>query len=351
MKTLKKLLTAGLMAFVLLMGSAMAQNKAQEAQGGTCADEPDGGKGCALSDANSGKAMASAFNFQSHQSCYVAHEGMGIFAVIDSIDCCVDVHMRNSDTSIFAFRYYTDSIGNRSKRTIFRGKGRHDLPFVLRPVSVQIVNNRLVVLASSKKDSSYLAVLSLCPGHIDTVINGVPLKTQTIARADFGFCAYGFEMMADQKELLVAGKNALGYDLITLALGDKNIDGICAGNAQTIHYHVPKQSDRIKEADPHGWGLALVAVLSVFTALCFIVILLKIVTALIAKFENKGKAESKVESNPDQEVYAAIAAAIHMYNEELHDEEPTVITIQKTERSWTPWNAKYLGMNKYFNNR
>ena len=50
-------------------------------------------------------------------------------------------------------------------------------------------------------------------------------------------------------------------------------------------------------------------------------------------------------------IYAAIAAAIHMYNEELHDEEPTVITIQKTERSWTPWNAKYISMNKYFNNR
>ncbi|MCF0211812.1 MAG: hypothetical protein HUK17_02820 [Bacteroidales bacterium] len=54
---------------------------------------------------------------------------------------------------------------------------------------------------------------------------------------------------------------------------------------------------------------------------------------------------------PQDEVYAAIAAAIHLYNQELHDEEPTVITIQKTERSWTPWNAKYISMNHYFQNR
>ena len=53
----------------------------------------------------------------------------------------------------------------------------------------------------------------------------------------------------------------------------------------------------------------------------------------------------------DQEVYAAIAAAIHLYNDELHDEEDTVLTIQKVEREWTPWNAKFYNMNQYFNNR
>ena len=53
----------------------------------------------------------------------------------------------------------------------------------------------------------------------------------------------------------------------------------------------------------------------------------------------------------DQEVFAAIAAAIHLYNDELHDEEDTVITIQKVEREWTPWNAKFYNMNQYFNNR
>ena len=38
------------------------------------------------------------------------------------------------------------------------------------------------------------------------------------------------------------------------------------------------------------------------------------------------------------------------YDEEMHDEENTVITIQKVERAWTPWNAKFYNMNHYFNN-
>ena len=56
-------------------------------------------------------------------------------------------------------------------------------------------------------------------------------------------------------------------------------------------------------------------------------------------------------ASQEGDLYAAIAAAIHLYNDELHDEEETVITIQKVEREWTPWNAKYYNMNQYFNNR
>ena len=56
-------------------------------------------------------------------------------------------------------------------------------------------------------------------------------------------------------------------------------------------------------------------------------------------------------AGPQDEVYAAIFAAIHLYNQELHDEEPTGITSQKTERSLTPCNANYISMNHYFQNR
>ena len=48
------------------------------------------------------------------------------------------------------------------------------------------------------------------------------------------------------------------------------------------------------------------------------------------------------------EEYAAIAAAIYLYNNELHDEENAIITIEKTTRTWTPWSAKYFSMNTYF---
>ncbi|MCL2727092.1 MAG: hypothetical protein FWD56_01760 [Bacteroidales bacterium] len=47
-------------------------------------------------------------------------------------------------------------------------------------------------------------------------------------------------------------------------------------------------------------------------------------------------------------VYAAIAAAIHLYGEELHDVENAVLTINKVSRSYSPWSSKIHGLNTYF---
>jgi hypothetical protein len=65
----------------------------------------------------------------------------------------------------------------------------------------------------------------------------------------------------------------------------------------------------------------------------------------------KGPSIGAIASGVDGEVYAAIAAAIYAYEQDLHDEEDTIITIQKVERAWTPWNAKFYNMNHYFSNR
>ena len=42
---------------------------------------------------------------------------------------------------------------------------------------------------------------------------------------------------------------------------------------------------------------------------------------------------------------AAIAMALHLYYNGIHDEEPTQITIKKIERKYSPWNSKIYGMN------
>lgn len=42
---------------------------------------------------------------------------------------------------------------------------------------------------------------------------------------------------------------------------------------------------------------------------------------------------------------AAIAMALHLYYNGLHDEEPTKITIKKVERKYSPWNSKLYGIN------
>ena len=43
--------------------------------------------------------------------------------------------------------------------------------------------------------------------------------------------------------------------------------------------------------------------------------------------------------------FAAIATAIHLYFNEVHDVESNVITIKKIERHYSPWSSKVLGLN------
>ena len=119
------------------------------------------------------------------QACYVGNQDM--FVVIDSTDNAVDIIYRTEkmtfDTTI---RVVADEF-----------RGRHDLVNVLRPKSVGFYDGYVLFLASAKKDSSYLAV--------------VDLDGNVVNRVDFGCCSYAFKVFPD--ELIVVGRNQLGYDI------------------------------------------------------------------------------------------------------------------------------------------
>ncbi len=55
-------------------------------------------------------------------------------------------------------------------------------------------------------------------------------------------------------------------------------------------------------------------------------------------------AKASVKDSGDMPV-AAIAMALHLYFNGVHDEEPTQITIKNVERRYSPWNSKLYGMN------
>ena len=64
------------------------------------------------------------------------------------------------------------------------------------------------------------------------------------------------------------------------------------------------------------------------------------------------KAETSSESNdpvgdvPSADV-VAIAMALHMFYDEVHDNESNVITIKRIERRYSPWSSKIYGTNNY----
>jgi uncharacterized membrane protein len=63
--------------------------------------------------------------------------------------------------------------------------------------------------------------------------------------------------------------------------------------------------------------------------------------------------ETKLSSTPSNEMagseeFAAVAAVIHLYHNELHDEEIAIMTINKIARAYSPWSSKLYFQNQYF---
>lgn len=46
------------------------------------------------------------------------------------------------------------------------------------------------------------------------------------------------------------------------------------------------------------------------------------------------------------EVAAAISLALHLYVQDVHDYERTIITIQKVMRPYSPWSSKIYGLRQ-----
>lgn len=116
--------------------------------------------------------------------------------------------------------------------------------------------------------------------------------------------------------------------------------------------NVETGSQRMEKEDEHGFVLTLVSVTVVFTALIILWWLFSLLGNVSggegkkSKRANAGKPGKMTDETAaaiamalDQEmngeVYAAIAAALHLYAEEsVHDKESFVITIQRKQSSW-----------------
>ena len=67
------------------------------------------------------------------------------------------------------------------------------------------------------------------------------------------------------------------------------------------------------------------------------------------QFRWKKRGEAMVSSVEDHripaDVNAAIAAALHLYFNELHDTQDARITIKQVNKVYSPWSARIFGMN------
>lgn len=100
-------------------------------------------------------------------------------------------------------------------------------------------------------------------------------------------------------------------------------------------------ADRMAVTDPHGWTLTIISVTVVFSALIILFCIYGLLGEIFMgtfKRNKKSVAEECIpavsEDTPDAEVAAAIALALDMYiRDNLHDEEPGVITIEPRDNT------------------
>jgi Na+-transporting methylmalonyl-CoA/oxaloacetate decarboxylase gamma subunit len=87
----------------------------------------------------------------------------------------------------------------------------------------------------------------------------------------------------------------------------------------------------------------------VFLALTILVIFFElfqkyIVSSSKKKEIKKGKKEEEIIDIASEEI-AAVSMALHLFFNEMHDEESNIITIKRIERRYSPWNSKIYGLN------
>lgn len=112
--------------------------------------------------------------------------------------------------------------------------------------------------------------------------------------------------------------------------------------------------DMFAEQDENGFGMAVMAMCIVFTALLVLSICFYIISRIGAHVSRSQKAkaladsESEVAAHAEHdsgEVIAAISMALRDHLE-AHDRESTVLTIDKVRRSYSPWSSKIYSLRE-----
>lgn len=111
--------------------------------------------------------------------------------------------------------------------------------------------------------------------------------------------------------------------------------------------------DNLKQNDSIGIGMTITAMAVVFIGLILLYIVFKQVgKGAVAASQRRAKkaaggAESVVETGEiSGEVLVAIGMALYELDQDVHDYENTVLTIQKVKRTYSPWSSKIYGLRE-----
>ena len=136
----------------------------------------------------------------------------------------------------------------------------------------------------------------------------------------------------------------------------RQLTGITPLQANEIEERMPA-SEKFFLRDPSGAVMAITAMSVVFSALVLLYLIFKNVGRGMTRMM-RAKEQKVVAAMPEEvrstidpsgqllgEEIAAIAIALRRYEEDLHDIESHVLTINRVARAYSPWSSKIYGLN------
>jgi Na+-transporting methylmalonyl-CoA/oxaloacetate decarboxylase gamma subunit len=119
--------------------------------------------------------------------------------------------------------------------------------------------------------------------------------------------------------------------------------------------NISEKNKFFMENDRSGIILTIIAMGVVFVALFLIYVFFQNFGKHFNRFgerkklvkEGKLDEAEKIEMSHSGELNAAIALALYMYQNQIHDMESFRLTINKVSRNYSPWSSKIYGLRKF----
>ena len=160
--------------------------------------------------------------------------------------------------------------------------------------------------------------------------------------------------LADQKADISIGRTFVAdgsQDVVFTALTSTTPNA-----TNDINPPMPKH-EKMRQADPHGFTMTITAVAVVFSALILLYFafwaLGKIMIRIAKRNKQKaaGVSVAPTEKKKDDGAIvgaeiAAIGMALKMYQDEMHDIESHVLTINRVAKAYSPWSSKIYGLTQ-----
>lgn len=158
--------------------------------------------------------------------------------------------------------------------------------------------------------------------------------------------------MLDKLEIGSGHQSDISYARVSPESNEWEFKEKTTPGSNNDHSRQVSSGEKFVEMDPVGFGMTLVAMFVVFSALALLYAFYKLVGR---QFTRTKKVKLKVgevaaavpaEVEISGELNAAIAMALYLYQTEMHDFENTVLTMKKVSRTYSPWSSKIYTLRK-----